>query len=481
MENKNYTKELYEQMLRDQGITDQSIIDEGWLDSLKQYGSQKVQAAKDAYQAGKQAFGKAVDVGTQALGTASNVAKSAERSVTGGINKAINTYKELTKLKPEEIQQLEKNITQLLTQIASEVGSTLETLKTDINQEPAKDLVTPEISEYIGKLYTFLDEVKKINSGGEQGTSGTAGQQGTSGEAGQTGTAGQQGTSGTAGQAGTVGGQETPNQTGTAGQADTSGGTQMDVEQLKTKYAPFIEKVVTGKNLDGIIKSLKVAVGDGAASKLSGDAVVAFKINPDKSYMFKIKIPSLGTTLGAGSTDNEFRRLRRGLAKTDAVFKLDEAFAPINSGDSTRASQVILSALSNFFSKQYTFKKGANEFNPLNKTYFNLAKDYVALFNALLGSSATSVAASWNEFINKAVAEKDKEAQKDPSIKDKAFGAAISSGKATFFFPKEKKAVEKPKEPSPSKAEEPKTDVPKEEPKGPMESYSILKFKDLIK
>ncbi|MGA1048725.1 MAG: hypothetical protein ACO3UU_12015 [Minisyncoccia bacterium] len=102
-----------------------------------------------------------------------------ERSVTGGINKAINTYKELNKLKPEEIQQLEKNITQLLTQIASEVGSTLETLKTDINQEPAKDLVTPEISEYIGKLYTFLDEVKKINSGGEQGTSGTAGQQGT--------------------------------------------------------------------------------------------------------------------------------------------------------------------------------------------------------------------------------------------------------------------------------------------------------------
>ena len=57
----------------------------------------------------------------------------------------------------------------------------------------------------------------------------------------------------------------------------------------------------------------------------------------------------------------------------------------------------------------------------------------------------------------------------------KAFGAAISSGKATFYFPKEKKTTEKPKEPSPSnKSEEPKSDtnVPKEEPKGPMEEYS---------
>jgi hypothetical protein len=200
--------------------------------------------------------------------------------------------------------------------------------------------------------------------------------------------------------------------------------------------------------------------------------------------MFKIKIPSLGTTLGAGSTDNEFRRLRRGLAKTDAAFKLDEAFAPINASDSARASQVILNALSNFFSKQYTFKKGANEFNPLNKTYFNLAKDYVALFNALLGSTATSVAGSWNEFINKAIAERDKEAEKDPSVKDKAFGAAISSGKATFYFPKEKKTTEKPKEPSPSnKSEEPKSDtnVPKEEPKGPMEEYSnYRKMIDLL-
>ena len=113
-----------------------------------------------------------------------------------------------------------------------------------------------------------------------------------------------------------------------------------------------------------------------------------------------------------------------------------------------------------------------------------LYKNIIMLIIIILFLLFLSVNKNWNEFINKAIAERDKEAEKDPSVKDKAFGAAISSGKATFYFPKEKKTTEKPKEPSPSnKSEEPKSDtnVPKEEPKGPMEEYSnYRKMVDLL-
>ena len=52
-------------------------------------------------------------------------------------------------LSPNDLEVLDKNVNALLTSIANEIGSTKENLINDLTNGLSKDLITPEIIQYV--------------------------------------------------------------------------------------------------------------------------------------------------------------------------------------------------------------------------------------------------------------------------------------------------------------------------------------------
>lgn len=182
------------------------------------------------------------------------------------------------KLTGDNLNKLETNITQLLANIAKELGAADSTdLINRLEEYKTNGIITDDISKYITDLNNLLNSIKtnKAKYGADtSGTAGTAGQTGTSGETGTAGTQGTAGQTGTSGTQGTSGQTGTSGETGTSGQTGTTGTTGKDQDDADKNKPPVaggdyndinISDLKVGDNLGGGIK-----VGQIDPSTLSG-------------------------------------------------------------------------------------------------------------------------------------------------------------------------------------------------------------------